>query len=368
MLTAKCFGAANGKVKKGEDGWEKMATDALHILSNSVGFDFKNTVVEYQEKNDPKGLWDILQAINPLSDPTVVSELRREFLTMKFEPSTESVQEVLTKLLNIKVKLQHTLTPFNDDNVKEALLLALPKDNSLWNQARIQAVRENKNLFETVTTLKSYEANIKSSEQPLLEAANAVPRGGSTRSRSRNHFRGRGRGRIQKRGNFLRKEDTGSRNLDKKQDRCLNCGKLGHWKRECRLLKRESSRNSRRNVSEANAVRIENTYLSDSYTEPNMNKMKRYKTWFRSLVIYKRLGRQNLLKTQTARSTFLARHRLENLNRKRLAVQILLCISVVGWILLLWNLIQKFCGQLFSEAKSCPVLTTYAYFSKRAEI
>ncbi|KAI0993346.1 hypothetical protein K3495_g14838 [Podosphaera aphanis] len=91
MLTAKCFGAANGKVKNGEDGWEKIATDALHILSNSVGFDFKNTVVECQEKNDPKGLWDFLQAINPLSDPTVVSELRREFLTMKFEPSTESV-------------------------------------------------------------------------------------------------------------------------------------------------------------------------------------------------------------------------------------------------------------------------------------
>ncbi|KAI1007389.1 hypothetical protein K3495_g823 [Podosphaera aphanis] len=79
-----------------DPNYSKMIEDTLQIIENSVSFDYKNIVVGYMEKSDPKGLWKTLQAVNPVSDPTVISSLRREFMTMNFDSSKEDIQAVLT--------------------------------------------------------------------------------------------------------------------------------------------------------------------------------------------------------------------------------------------------------------------------------
>ncbi|KAI0991284.1 hypothetical protein K3495_g16903, partial [Podosphaera aphanis] len=178
LLLADCFGVVNGSTVTTDPDYSKKIKDALQIIGNSVSFDYKNLVVEYLEKSDPKGLWEALQAVNPVNDPTVISSLRREFMTMTFDPSKEDIQAVLTRLNNIKVKLQDTEQPFTDANVRETLLQSIPTDNPLWNMAKMNGERDKKSLIETVTTLKSLEANIKFSQQTPPAIANAAQNNG----------------------------------------------------------------------------------------------------------------------------------------------------------------------------------------------
>ncbi|KAI1004309.1 hypothetical protein K3495_g3903 [Podosphaera aphanis] len=158
-----------------------MTKDALQILGNSVGLNYKHIAVNYQEKGDPKGLWEALQNVNPVNDPTVISSLRREFMTTTFDPAKERIQDVLTKLNNIKIKLQDTALPLTDENVKETLIQSIPSENPLWNMAKINAIRDDKGLMETVTTLKvEYEygsdSYLKPSEIPYCDTVTSKKR------------------------------------------------------------------------------------------------------------------------------------------------------------------------------------------------
>ncbi|KAI1000861.1 hypothetical protein K3495_g7338 [Podosphaera aphanis] len=131
LLLADCYDIVSGKANESDPKYKTTTKNALKIIANSVSFDYKNTVVEYLEKADPKGLWETLQEVNPFNDPTVISSLRKEFMAMTFDPSKEDIQAVLTRLNNIKVKLQDSKLPLTDDNVKESLLYSILTENPL---------------------------------------------------------------------------------------------------------------------------------------------------------------------------------------------------------------------------------------------
>ncbi|KAI1006893.1 hypothetical protein K3495_g1328 [Podosphaera aphanis] len=56
LLSADCFGVVKGTVATTDLNYSKLTKDALQILGNSVGFNYKHIAVSYQGKGDPKGL------------------------------------------------------------------------------------------------------------------------------------------------------------------------------------------------------------------------------------------------------------------------------------------------------------------------
>ena len=129
--------------------------------------------------------------MDPNKDPTTIAELRSKFASMKLDPRTDTIQSLVLRLNNLRVKLSMTSRPITEEDVKEQLIASLPKDNSIWSTARSHTLNMGRSLAETIIYLQSCESNISNTQPPQPQSANIAC--SNYRKRGRGTYR---RGRI----------------------------------------------------------------------------------------------------------------------------------------------------------------------------
>lgn len=203
---------------------------------------------------DPAGLWNFLLQMDPNKDLTTVAELRSKLASMKLDPKTDTIQSLVLRLNNLRVKLSMTSRLITEEDVKEQLIVSLPKDNSIWSTARSQALNMGRSLAETITYLQSCESNISYTQPPQPKSANIAR--SSYRKRGRGTYQ-RGRNtthsdcRDQARGELNRKGKQRGTATDEKG--CFFCGRKGHVERDCRLEQSQSRAAKERNKARGDA-------------------------------------------------------------------------------------------------------------------
>jgi hypothetical protein len=84
-----------------------------------------------------------------------VSDVRSRFRKEVFDPTTQTVYKFVNTLCGYTSKISGTNRPIKDSEIRERLLLALPKgvDSKLWQQAKQWCLRDLLDLNQIITLL-----------------------------------------------------------------------------------------------------------------------------------------------------------------------------------------------------------------------
>ena len=115
--------------------------------------------------------------------------LTNQFARESWNPKTESLRAYVTRLESYRTQLASTVNQISDQQLITRILQSLPVD-SAWQQAKLFALREDRDLSSTITLLQTYESALVLTSS---EAVASIARDTHTKGK------GRGRGRDRER-------------------------------------------------------------------------------------------------------------------------------------------------------------------------
>lgn len=174
-------------------------------------------------------IWETLESTFENKSATEKAALLEQFMSFKIQ-STRDVSKGIGEIQSLAAKLTALGTTIASDLIVSVILKALPESLSNWASTWKMVNAEKLELNKLITGVMA-EVNTKAGqENAALVAKTSQPMKGSGRdySKRRNKF-AKGK-----------KPRTGKRKPSE-ADECFNCGKTGHWAKDCKALKREDA-------------------------------------------------------------------------------------------------------------------------------
>jgi hypothetical protein len=176
-------------------------------------------------------MWDELAKDNRVLDLVYQNSLYARFHREDWNPKNESLRSFVTRLKSYRTELSSTNNQITDQQLVSRILQALPSE-SVWQQAKLFALQENRDFPTTVTLLQTYENSLAPTPSKATTTA-SIARDTHLRERGRGRNRGRGKGR---RGRWHKsdKHDKSKGRVEKVgKDQCMFCHKKGHYIKDC---------------------------------------------------------------------------------------------------------------------------------------
>ncbi|KAJ8507986.1 hypothetical protein ONZ45_g9696 [Pleurotus djamor] len=200
--------------------WEKNERSAKSLLTQKIP---DSTLILIQGKKSVKDRWDAVVSEYTDKDAFAKSDLRNEFMSMRC-PAKGNVKEFLE---NLRVRREELITmdvEINEIDYRSTIISSLPPNLSSYASAIMTAVY--------TATRKQIEPNL------LIQSVSAEYRRLSAyaarNSRSSNHKNDHDEA-------LQASSSSGSRpGRNSLRGPCFNCGKSGHWRRECPEVRDES--------------------------------------------------------------------------------------------------------------------------------
>ena len=216
-----------------EDDWNLLDRQALGVIRLTLSRNFAFNIVK---EKTTAGLMAALSSMYEKPSASKKVHLMRRLFNLRMTEGA-SVAQHLNELNTIKTQLSSVKIEF-DDEVRALILLSSLLDS--WN-ATITAVSSssgNSRLkFDDVRDLVLSE-EIRRRESGVTSNSSALHTESRGRTSERNSNRGRSRSR------------RGKSRWGKKDFNCYNCGKKGHFKKDCRAPKKDTSAQASAHVTE----------------------------------------------------------------------------------------------------------------------
>jgi hypothetical protein len=139
--------------------YNKRLLRAIHLITNSVRPLYNNRINIFINTADPQGMWDELAKDNRVLDLVYQNSLYARFHREDWTPKNESLWSFVTRLESYRTELSGTNNQITDQQLVSRILQALPSD-SVWQQAKLFALRENRDFPTTVTLLQTYKNSL----------------------------------------------------------------------------------------------------------------------------------------------------------------------------------------------------------------
>ncbi len=166
-------------------------------------------------------MWEKLLSIYEQKSEASLHLLQQQFFSYTKE-STDDMSTHISKLVNLGRKLKVAGEPVTDNMVMTKILMTLPKEYNHFYSAWDSVPTGSKNINNLTSRLLIEESRVLQikGEVGEQEKSSAFPAKFQNRSDGRNGSRNYGKG---------KKQFTNKSNI-----KCYFCGKVGHYKRDCR--------------------------------------------------------------------------------------------------------------------------------------
>ncbi|KAL0408064.1 UNVERIFIED_CONTAM: hypothetical protein Sradi_1740800 [Sesamum radiatum] len=223
LIQQKVFKAIDGRYTENISEGKRLEND--EYAYSSIILNLSDSVIrKVGNQNSAKYLWDKLEEI--YTESALPSKL---FLLEMFFRYKLDVSKTIDDNIDDFTKLIQDIKLTGDKNIDDytpiVLLNAIPETYSDV-KAAIKYGRDNVSLDTVISGLKSKEIDLKTSSP-------------SQDQQEINFVRGRAKNKYGKHRNRSRSESS-DRDEKQKDRRCYNCGKKGHYFRNCRKPKREN--------------------------------------------------------------------------------------------------------------------------------
>ncbi|KAL0435368.1 UNVERIFIED_CONTAM: hypothetical protein Sradi_0244700 [Sesamum radiatum] len=225
LIQQKVFKAIDGRYSENISDENRLEND--EFAYSSIILNLSDSVIrKVGNQSSARELWDRLEELYTESSLPSKLFLLEKFFRYKLDLSKnidENVDEFTKLVQDIKLTGDKNI----DDYTPIVLLNAIPETYTDV-KAAIKYRRDNVSLDTVISELKSKEIDLKTSSP-------------SQDQQEVNFFRGRAKNKYGKHRNRSRSESS-DRDEIHKDRRCYNCGKKGHYIRNCRKPKRENKK------------------------------------------------------------------------------------------------------------------------------
>ena len=157
--------------------WVSRRQKANQIISGSIDRTLIPLIRPYVLSLDVSGMWKALATQDQTSDPVFLAALRNQFFREDFHPERETIRSFVTRLSDIRTKLEGTQFEQSDSDLQSQILQALPNDLT-WQNTKQHCLLQKLSLSETINTLKSLEySRLPQQETAMAAYSSRKPKG-----------------------------------------------------------------------------------------------------------------------------------------------------------------------------------------------
>src|SRR5580765_2013721 len=232
------------RLTQAQQKWRMMDAKAQRFIVTSVD---EQSLDYIMNCDTAKGMWEKLLSIYEQKSDTSITLVQQKFYSYVMDIN-DNIAQHISKLENLSRKLAQLGEPISDSMLMTKILMTLPENYKHFYSAWDSIPNENKTLSNLTSRLMVEETRHGQTQVQQNIAENSAFSAKKSFGTQKQEYS---------------KLDNYSGN-QQKPGKCNYCKKAGHWKRDCRILKKDKNKNESNSRSALIGVNTKISKFNDS--------------------------------------------------------------------------------------------------------